>query len=43
MITDGVTRAVSLEACINDDGFGYASEGECAAAAAAAAACCWWW
>jgi hypothetical protein len=27
MITDGLTRVNSSDACINPDGFGYASEG----------------
>jgi hypothetical protein len=29
MITDGATRVNNSDVCINDDGFGYASEGEC--------------
>lgn len=29
MITDGQTKVNNSEVCINDDGFGYASEGEC--------------
>ena len=28
MITDGQTKVNNSEVCINDDGFGYASEGE---------------
>jgi hypothetical protein len=32
MITDGTTRVTSMDVCVNDDGFGYASEGkECCA------------
>jgi hypothetical protein len=27
MITDGLTRVNNSDACVNDDGFGYASEG----------------
>lgn len=29
MITDGQIKVNNSEVCINDDGFGYASEGEC--------------
>jgi hypothetical protein len=28
MITDGLTKVNNSEVCVNDDGFGYASEGE---------------
>ncbi len=28
MITDGLTKVNNSDVCINDDGFGYASEGE---------------
>ena len=27
MITDGATRVTSMDVCVNDNGFGYASEG----------------
>jgi hypothetical protein len=43
MITDGLTRVNNSDACVNDDGFGYASEGTlasgtgCSWAASAAA------
>jgi hypothetical protein len=29
MITDGAVKVNNSDVCVNDDGFGYASEGEC--------------